>query len=87
VLVFQIRDGRVSEVRQYFEDTAENDQFWSWPGGRPSRADHNFTLYVPALIARVLFSAGLNFRARKIDRTHTAVGVHQIEVRSDAEAE
>jgi ketosteroid isomerase-like protein len=29
VLVFQIRDGRVSEVRQYFEDTAENDQFWS----------------------------------------------------------
>jgi ketosteroid isomerase-like protein len=29
VLVFQVRDGRVSEVRQFFEDTAAADEFWS----------------------------------------------------------
>jgi hypothetical protein len=29
VLVFQVRDGRVSEVRQFFEDTTATDEFWS----------------------------------------------------------
>ncbi|HEY8827791.1 MAG TPA: nuclear transport factor 2 family protein [Jatrophihabitantaceae bacterium] len=29
VLVFQVRDGRVSEVREFFEDTAATDEFWS----------------------------------------------------------
>jgi len=29
VLVFQVRDGRVSEVREFFEDTAANDEFWA----------------------------------------------------------
>jgi ketosteroid isomerase-like protein len=29
VLVFQLRDGRVAEVQQFFEDTAATDEFWS----------------------------------------------------------
>lgn len=29
VLVFTIRDGRVTEVREFHEDTARSDQFWS----------------------------------------------------------
>lgn len=29
VLVFQLRDGRVREVQQFFEDTAATDEFWS----------------------------------------------------------
>lgn len=29
VVVFQLRDARVSEARQYFDDTARNDAFWS----------------------------------------------------------
>jgi ketosteroid isomerase-like protein len=28
VIVFQLRDGRVAEARQFFEDTASNDEFW-----------------------------------------------------------
>ena len=28
VIVFQLRDGRVAEARQFFEDTALNDAFW-----------------------------------------------------------
>jgi ketosteroid isomerase-like protein len=28
VIVFQLRDGRVSEARQFFDDTASNDKFW-----------------------------------------------------------
>jgi len=28
VIVFELRDGRVSEARQFFEDTARNDEFW-----------------------------------------------------------
>lgn len=28
VIVFQLRDGRVAEARQFFEDTAINDKFW-----------------------------------------------------------
>ena len=29
VVVFHLRDGRVSEVRQFFDDTSLNDEFWS----------------------------------------------------------
>jgi ketosteroid isomerase-like protein len=29
VLVFTIRDGRVTAVQEFFEDTARNDHFWS----------------------------------------------------------
>jgi uncharacterized protein len=29
VLVFTIRDGRVSEVQEFHEDTARSDEFWS----------------------------------------------------------
>ena len=29
VVVYQLRGGRVSEARQYFDDTARNDAFWS----------------------------------------------------------
>jgi len=29
VLVFHLRDGRVSEVKQFFEDTAATDEFWA----------------------------------------------------------
>jgi uncharacterized protein len=29
VVVFQLRDARVREARQYFDDTARNDAFWS----------------------------------------------------------
>ena len=29
VIVFELRDGRVSEARQFFDDTARNDAFWS----------------------------------------------------------
>ncbi len=28
VIVFTLRDGRVAEARQFFEDTALNDAFW-----------------------------------------------------------
>jgi len=28
VVVFQLRDGRVTEARQFFDDTARNDEFW-----------------------------------------------------------
>jgi hypothetical protein len=28
VIVFVLRDGRVSEARQFFDDTARNDAFW-----------------------------------------------------------
>ena len=28
VIVFALRDGRVSEARQFFDDTARNDAFW-----------------------------------------------------------
>ena len=29
VLVFKIRDGRVTEVQEFHEDTARSDEFWS----------------------------------------------------------
>lgn len=29
VVVFTIRDGRVTEARQFFEDTARSDEFWA----------------------------------------------------------
>ena len=29
VIVFTLRDGRVAEARQFFEDTALNDTFWA----------------------------------------------------------
>ena len=29
VVVFQLREAQVSEARQYFDDTARNDAFWS----------------------------------------------------------
>jgi ketosteroid isomerase-like protein len=29
VIVFVLRDGRVSEARQFFDDTARNDAFWN----------------------------------------------------------
>jgi ketosteroid isomerase-like protein len=29
VVVFELRDGRVTEARQFFEDTARNDEFWN----------------------------------------------------------
>jgi ketosteroid isomerase-like protein len=28
VIVFQLRDGRVTAARQFFDDTATNDEFW-----------------------------------------------------------
>ena len=28
VIVFQLRDGRVADARQFFDDTAKNDEFW-----------------------------------------------------------
>jgi ketosteroid isomerase-like protein len=28
VIVFQVRDGRVADARQFFDDTASNDEFW-----------------------------------------------------------
>jgi len=28
VIVFELRDGRVCEARQFFDDTARNDEFW-----------------------------------------------------------
>ena len=28
VVVFQLRDGRVIDARQFFDDTARNDEFW-----------------------------------------------------------
>jgi uncharacterized protein len=28
VVVFQLRDGRVTEAHQFFDDTASNDEFW-----------------------------------------------------------
>jgi hypothetical protein len=28
VIVFELRDGRVTEARQFFDDTARNDEFW-----------------------------------------------------------
>ena len=35
VLVFALRDGRVSEVREFNDDTARNDEFWSEPPAVP----------------------------------------------------
>ncbi|GAA2499188.1 nuclear transport factor 2 family protein [Terrabacter carboxydivorans] len=28
VIVFTVRDGRVTEAREFFEDTTRNDEFW-----------------------------------------------------------